>query len=230
MGDRAWTRGRGEPGGFSWAASAVSLLAVVSLAACSGAADEAPSAQPEAPAATADAPAAAGSPTSDPVGKLTASLPPAATTPVPAPGDGDISTEVDAGEQELLAPVSFEETVDVDSRMTAQVVEVVHTRGRARTAGEIAGPAIKVTVRLTNISQRSVSLGGVTVAAHDADNAVLSPLGSKPSRPFRGRVAAGRVAEAVYVFSLPKGGSTPFTIAVNYAAGAPVAVFVGDHA
>jgi hypothetical protein len=141
-----------------------------------------------------------------------------------------VSTEVDAGEQDLLAPVGLEQVVDVDGRVTAQIVEVVRTRGRARIAGEIAGPAIRVTVRLANTSQRPVGLRGVTVAAHDAGGDVLSALGTKPARPFGGPVAAGATAEGVYLFSLSPGGSAPFTFAVSYAAAAPVAVFVGDHA
>lgn len=170
-------------------------------------------------------------PTSESVGDLPAAPAPSATTPVPAPGGGDVTTEVDAGQQELLDPVPVGTPVDVDGRVTVRIVdEPARTRGEARTAGEIAGPAVRLRVVLTNESRRALSLRGVTVTAHDADNRVLTTLGSAPARPFRGRVAAGRDAEGIYVFTLPRGGSAPFTITVNYTADAPVAVFVGDLA
>jgi hypothetical protein len=220
------------------------VLLIVLLTSCSGGGNEpsmAPTAAPTTgsttgptadPTAdpTAGAAALAPAPTSDPAGDLAASLAAAATTPVPAPGGGDITTEVEAGQQELLDPVAIGTAIDVDDRVTARILEVARTRGEARTAGEIAGPAVQLRVLLTNESRRPLSLRGVTVTAHDGDNLVLTPLGSAPSRPFRGRVAAGRDAEGVYVFTLPRGGSAPFTITVNYAADAPVAVFVGDLA
>lgn len=225
MAVRARTRapGRRVP---TWVAVVV-LPLVSTLAACTGG-DDAPSARLGTPPASSDAPDAPPPPA--PLGDPSATLPDPATTPVPAPGGGDVSTEVDAGEQDLLAPVGLEQVVDVDGRMTAQVVEAVRTRGRARIAGEIAGPAIRVTVRLTNTSSRPVSLRGVSVGAHDAGGDVLSALGTRPSRPFRGPVAPGASAEGVYLFSLSTGGSAPFTFAVSYAAAAPVAVFVGDRA
>lgn len=205
------------------------MLLVVLLTACSAGGD-APSSAPSA-VPTAEAVALEPSPTSDPVGDLTASLAPAPTTPVPAPGGGDVTTEVDAGQQELLDPVPVGTPVDVDGRVSVRIVdEAARTRGKARTAGEIAGPAVRLRVVLTNESRRALSLRGVTVTAHDADNRVLTSLGSAPARPFRGRAAAGGDAEGVYVFTLPRGGSAPFTITVNYAADAPVAVFVGDLA
>ncbi len=147
---------------------------------------------------------------------------------MPAPDGGDITTEVDAGEQEVLDPVPVETPVDVDGRVTVRIIDAAQTSGEARTVGEIAGPALQLRVALTNESRQALSLSGVTVTAHDADNRVLTTLGAAPARPFSGRVAAGGDAEGIYVFTIPRDGSAPFTITVNYAADAPVAVFVGD--
>ena len=202
------------------------MLLVILLTSCSADGNAPPSAPLSVP--TGEAAALESAPPSDPVGDLSAAPAPSATTLVPAPGGGDVTTEVEAGKQELLDPVPVGTPVDVDGRVTARIVEAARTRGEARTVGEIAGPAIQLRVVLTNESRQALSLQGVTVTARDAENRVLTTLGSAPARPFGGRVAAGRAAEGVYVFTIPRDGSAPFTITVNYAADAPVAVFVDD--
>jgi hypothetical protein len=201
-------------------------LLVILLTSCS-AAENTPTSVPAA-APTGEPVALESAPASDPVGDLTAAPAPSATALVPAPGGGDVTTEVDAGKQELLDAVPVGTPVDVDGRVSVRIVEATRTRGEARTVGEIAGPAVQLRVVLTNESRRAMGLSGVTVTAHDAENRVLTTLGSAPARPFRGRVAAGRDADGIYIFTIPRDDSAPFTITVNYAADAPVAVFVGD--
>lgn len=154
-----------------------------------------------------------------------------ATVPVPAPGGGTTSTTVQVEEQEVLEPVAVDETVAVEveqGSVSAELVELARAQGRPGVAGQIAGPALSVRVRLSNDSAQVVATDTVTVTAQDAEGAPLSPVPGETAFPFAGDLGAGEAADAVYLFTLPEGSPGPFTVTVNPAAQAPVAVFVGS--
>lgn len=154
-----------------------------------------------------------------------------ATVPVPPPGGGDTTTTVQVEEQEVLEAVALDETVAVEveqGSVAAELVELAQAQGQPGVAGQIGGPALSVRVRLSNDSAEPVATDTVTVTAQDAEGTPLSPVQGETAFPFTGDLDAGEVADAVYLFSLPEGSPGPFTITVNPAAQAPVAVFVGS--
>lgn len=150
------------------------------------------------------------------------------SSPAAAPGGGDIYTEVAVEDQEFLPAVDLGTETEVGDVATVTVLDLARADVEARTAGEISGPGIIVSVRLSNDTEEQLDLGWVTVNAEDADDVPLSPMGGPPADPFFGPLAVGDSAEATYVFRLPEDVSTPITVTVNPVPDVAVAVFTGD--
>src|SRR3712207_1179832 len=95
----------------------------------------------------------------------------------------------------------------------------------------IAGPALRVTVRVENGTAEPVALGGVAVnLAYGPDRTPASPLDDPSRRPFATMVEPGQSAEGVYVFTVPADARDQVTIEVGYEAGAPLLQFTGPVA
>jgi hypothetical protein len=165
---------------------------------------------------------AASSTSSAPTSADTATTPTAeSAAPSPAPAGG-------AGELPAALPaVGLEEEVVVEG-LTASLSSVEAINGSANGPGNVAGPAVRVTVRLANRSTAEVSLETVAVNLfHGAGTEPASPLEDPSQRPFTGSVQPGEAAEGIYVFSVPAGDRDPVSVEVGYRAGAPRAVFTG---
>lgn len=78
-------------------------------------------------------------------------------------------------------------------------------RGRGANPGEVAGPAVRVTVRLTNGTSAAVPLDSAVVSVYGGRDLARRP----PHRPGRqkrvlaGSVAPGASVTGVYVFNVP---------------------------
>lgn len=150
-------------------------------------------------------------------------LAPAPVTPEPA-GPTEDATELPPS----LAPVGFEEQAAVGNGITAEVVSMEAIEGTAQGPGNIAGPALRVTVRITNGTADPVSLDGVAVdLAHGTELVPASPLDDPSEAPFAGTVQPSGSAVGVYVFTVPADDRELVSLSVGYQAGAPFLVFTG---
>jgi len=170
-------------------------------------------------AAGTTAPAATSSPTPSP-------------TPVPAPHPAAPEQPLPSGDPSELPPslpaVAFDQEAAGADGVTARVVSLDAVRGTAEGPGNIAGPALRVTVRLTNGTTEPVDLGLVSVTmSTGADGTPASPLDEPSRAPFGGTLAAGGSAEGVYFFSVPESDRDVVTLSVGYRAGTPFLVFTG---
>jgi hypothetical protein len=158
----------------------------------------------------------------------TVTAPPVASTPVPAPGGGDVNQTVAEVEISSNSPVALTATADYGNgvQVTLGAIESITTE--AQLPGEIAGPGVKVTVEIVNGSVAGIELGNVIVDLADGAGTPAIPMSANPASPFTGSLAAGKTATGVYVFTVPSSYTNPATITVSYSAEAPVAVFVGD--
>ncbi|MCZ2825179.1 MULTISPECIES: hypothetical protein [unclassified Modestobacter] len=153
-----------------------------------------------------------------------ASVAPAADTPEPT-GPTEEADEPPPS----LSPVALDQTAAVGNGIGAEVVSLEGIAGTAIGPGNVSGPALRVTVRLTNGTAEPVSLGGVAVElAWGPELVPASPLDDVSAAPFQGSVPAGGTAEGVYVFSIAEGDRAEVTLSVGYQAGAPFLVFTGD--
>jgi hypothetical protein len=151
-------------------------------------------------------------------------LPAPLPTPVPA---GPTGTVDDAPPS--LPPVALDQTAAAGDGITASLTSIEAIQGTATGPGNVSGPALRVTVRLTNGTAAPVALGGVSVdLASGNELTPASPLNDPSAAPFTGMVAPGHQAEGVYVFSIPAQSRDSVTVSVGYQAGAPIMVFTGS--
>ena len=212
----AWTRRRML---LSAAAAAV-LVAVVALTlVLTGAVGG------QGPSATAATPT--GSPAPAPPTATVApetSVVPAPPTPEPTGPTADANALPPS-----LPAVPLDETAAVGNGVTAVVESLDAIEGTAQGPGNVAGPALRATVRITNGTADPVSLDAVAVdLATGTDRTPASPLDDPSEVPFAGTVAPGDSAQGVYVFTVPADARAVVTVSVGYQAGAPFLTFTGS--
>ena len=177
-------------------------------------------------------PAAAGSsapstsPSAPSTGVGTTAPETSAPTTAPAP-----ETPVAGPDDQLppaLEPVSLDAPGPVGDGTVVTLPAIEAIQGSGQGPGNVAGPALRVTVRVVNGGDREISVDGVAVnLSYGPDGAPASPLDDSSARPFTGRLAPGEEAEGVYVFSVPSNARDAVTVDVGYQAGAPRVLFVG---
>ncbi len=169
--------------------------------------------------------------TSDASSTTTAPTP--STTPA---GDGGQATEpappvatvdIDAAPP-TLPPVPLDEPAPVGNGIVAAIARIEAIEGTATGPGNIAGPALRLTIQIDNGTADAVALDGVAVnVSHGADRTPAPPLDDPSQRAFAGTVEPGASATGVYVFSVPLDVRDLVNVEVGYAAGAPLLLFSG---
>lgn len=152
----------------------------------------------------------------------------APTSVAPAP----TGPAVDADElPPALEPVALDGTAEAGDGVRATLPRIEAIEGTAVGPGNVAGPALRVTVRIENGTAEPVSLDAVAVNLYlGAELAPASPLDDPSQRAFSGRVQPGETAEGVYVFSVPTDRRDAVTVEVGHAPGAPLMRWTGPVA
>jgi hypothetical protein len=152
-------------------------------------------------------------------------------TTVPA-GDGTGSihdtVEVDA-EANLADPVAIDETADFGNGVRARVSSVEPVDAEAHLPGEFSGPAVALTVEVTNGSRRPINLDTVTVDL-TFDGLSAYPVRDPERRPVSGDLAPGDSTSGSYVFTLDHSQRDDVALRITYSAKAPTVVFSGSIA
>ncbi|WP_448642509.1 hypothetical protein [Geodermatophilus sp. URMC 63] len=175
-------------------------------------------------AAASGASGATGTPAPTEVVEPTGTVPPPPPTPGPT-GPTEAAEELPP----RLTPVALTEEAAVGNGVTATVEDLEAIEATGQGPGQVSGPAVRVTVRVTNGSGAPVSLDAVAVdLSYGPDATPASPLEDPSSAPFTGTAAPGADATGVYVFTVPEGQRDALTLAVGYQAGAPYLVFTGS--
>ncbi len=124
-------------------------------------------------------------------------------------------------------PVPMASTADFGD-VSAAITSVSAVTATGVGPGEITGPAVAVTVKITNESAEPFDLDSVFVDLTDSTGGPGQPSISNPAMPLTGELAAGSNAEGVYVFRVPEDARKPVTILVSNTMAAKVVSFVGD--
>ncbi|RFU22791.1 hypothetical protein D0Z06_02620 [Geodermatophilus marinus] len=126
------------------------------------------------------------------------------------------------------APVPLDGTAEVEDRVAATVTAVEAVEGTGTGPGNVAGPALRVTVRVENRSTEPVDLDGAVVTlTSGVDQAPAPTLGDPSAAPLTGTVGPGEAADGVYVFTLAEDARDLVTVSVGHEPGAPYMVFSG---
>lgn len=202
---------------------AATQQATETIAAPSAAPSEPPAAAPsETPAAAPSEAPAAAEPAAPPA------APPAAEPAAPGPDPAASYAQLATVEQPVAPPVDISATTAVTEGITAKVEKLEAVQGEAKGIGEIAGPAIRFTVTVTNGTAEAVPLANAIVnVSAGADDAPASQLSGPNTVAFPESVAAGGSASGTFVFSVPVEQRDSVKIYLNYSVAAPVAAFAG---
>jgi hypothetical protein len=126
-------------------------------------------------------------------------------------------------------PVGIDEVADTGTGMTFRLEQLEAVDGEANGPGEIAGPAVRVTVVATNDSPSPVLLESIVVdLTYGAQNTSAAPLSGPGALRFSGEVAPGASATGVYVFEVPVDQRGAVSVLVSYAASVSPVVFQGE--
>jgi hypothetical protein len=168
--------------------------------------------------------------TATPTEAPAATTAPAVVPQLPTPEPTGPTEDVDEPPPSLPeVPLDAEAAVGDGVVVTLPAIEAIEGTGVG--PGNIAGPALRVTVRIENGTAEPVALGGVAVnLAHGPDRTPASPLDDPSRRPFATMVEPGQSAEGVYVFTVPADARDQVHVEVGYEAGAPLLQFTGPVA
>jgi hypothetical protein len=114
------------------------------------------------------------------------------------------------------------------SGVVVQITEVKAIKAKAQLPGEVAGPAVALTVVVKNSSGKPVDLSAVVVNVLDSDQAPGTEMTAAPAQPLSGQLASGRSRTGVYVFTVGTSRRNPISVTVTLAGEAPVLLFTGD--
>lgn len=152
----------------------------------------------------------------------------ATSTPLPSP----TSSPTDGGAAAVLPelpPVGLQQPIVAPDGVSAKLTKLESVDGEAVGAGDIAGPAIRVTVELSNGTSADFDTALTVVNAYyGADRTPANALVKPGGRSLSGTIASGASQDAVYIFSIPEDERGDVTITVDYAPGQPAIVFQGD--
>lgn len=157
---------------------------------------------------------------------------PTRTSPPPLPEPGVTPSRVPSTEAEdfrpELEPVEPDQTVVGEDGLKVALTRIEHVQGEAVQPGEVSGPAIRVTITLTNATQKELNAALIAVNAFQGED--RTPVGKviKPGAlPFEGRIAPGESTYAIYIFVIPPEQRDDVTITVDYLSESAVVVFRG---
>jgi hypothetical protein len=167
-------------------------------------------------------------PAAAPTTSAAASTAAASGTVAPAPGAAT-GTPVPADQLPPALPaVALTSPAAEPDGVAATLTRVEGMDSTATGPGEVAGPAVRVAVQLRNGSAQPVTLSTVGVSmSYGAQDTPASPLDDPTAQPFRGTLAPGATASAVYVFSVPADQRGAVTVEVDCRPGAPLLRFTG---
>lgn len=94
--------------------------------------------------------------------------------------------------------------VPLEKGASAVVTKVETVRSRSELPGEVAAPAVRLTVKAT-AGDEAIELSKVVVNAYYGPDRTPAISMSEPGgKPFAGTLAAGRSADGVFVFNVPR--------------------------
>lgn len=154
-------------------------------------------------------------------------------TPVPTPSipspTATGSPTVVPTQKPTVVRTGLEETAPAGSGVSASVERIEAVAGEARGPGEIAGPALRVTIRVRNDSDRELRTElGLINLYYGADRTPASLLSGPGAVAFPPTIAAGGTGEGTSVFNVPADARDRIAIEFSYSTDVPVVIFSGS--
>ena len=156
----------------------------------------------------------------------------ATTEPGPEPATEPAVEPPATGEEPPLVdptapPVGLDDPAEVGA-VTARLARIEAIQGEADGPGEVAGPALRVSVDLTNSGAEAVDLTGVVVNLfHGPEALPAEMLSGSGAAWLSGSLAPGATVTGVYVFPVPLDDRDPVQVTVFLTVDEPTVLFEG---
>lgn len=196
------------------------LVAVCGLVALGGCTSETKESEPSDTATASGTVPSGVQTTADPNGSPTPDI----TQPEPETTPNTGATESVPRETKTNQPV--DKDAEFGTGVKAKIVSKKAIEMKNVLPGEIAGPAVAITVEYTNGTDKPVSLAN-TIVSLNYSGQEASSFSGEPAKNPPESLAPGKKATGVYVFGVPKDGRKNVLIRVAYAPTAPVVEFKG---
>ncbi|WP_193613093.1 hypothetical protein [Nocardioides lijunqiniae] len=159
---------------------------------------------------------------------------PATPTRSASPGTSGSPGSLQPAPYEEVTPrpaVPLSATADFGTGLTLRIVEVEAVRSEARSPGEVSAPAVRLTMRARNASDRPIAVDGLAVTLeHGAARTPAVGVTEPGGAPFTGVLEPGATARGVYVFNVPPGERDLVRVTTSYTGAAPTLVLAGSLA
>lgn len=166
-------------------------------------------------------PAASGSKTPSPGVTAPSADPPSSGSPVP-----DSTPTMPVAQQ---APPVAPTAIAAGNGVTATLTKIEKVEGKGGTPGEVSGPALRLTVTVTNTGSKAFDASAIVVNALVGNDQVPAGTVTQPGgSPFSGQIQPGQAKSGVYIFVIPTNKRSNVLVLVDYQAGSPILVFHGS--
>lgn len=129
---------------------------------------------------------------------------------------------------EQRKPVGLSERAGFGTGLVARVTGIDAVEGEAQGPGEIAGPALRVTVELRNTTNKAVPLdGAIANLSYGKQRTPGIPLSGPGVKSFPRTVAAGDTASGRYVYNVAPSEREDIEVTLSYSAEEPTVAFQG---
>lgn len=125
-------------------------------------------------------------------------------------------------------PVGLDQVGDFGNGVTARITDAQATQAKAELPGELGGPALQVTVEITNSADGVIDLDNVAVVLTNPSGIPVPLISSRQVHGFAGQLAASGSASGTYVFTLDPADRAGARLSVKYSADTPTVVFTGS--
>lgn len=169
-----------------------------------------------------------GAPQSDTAAAEASPPPVTVSTSGPTAPPGDINEVVAPVPVTTNAAVPFNSVADFGGQVTASLTNVTAIDATAQLPGEIAGPAVAITIEIDNASAAAIGLDTVTVDLTDGAGNPTLPMTADPAAPLSGVLSPGEKRSGVYVFTVPVDARNQMSLTVSYSTGSPTVLFTGS--
>jgi hypothetical protein len=131
----------------------------------------------------------------------------------------------------VAGPFPIKASGDFGNGVSARLTKIQAINVQTVLPGEFSGPAVAVTLDVTNGSSRSINLDTVIVDLVYGDLFLSAPQVTEGNRKhLSGDLAAGHTTSGDYVFTLAPAERNHVQVRIRYAAEVPTAVFTGSVA
>jgi hypothetical protein len=131
---------------------------------------------------------------------------------------------------EIADPVAIDETAEFGNGVEARLSSIESIEAEAFLPGEFSGPAVVVTVEVSNGSSETINLDTVTVDLVRGNNLSADPVTDPERTRLSGDLGAGETTSGDYVFTLAPDEREDVQVRIKYAAETPTVVFAGSVA